>query len=124
MSNGVSNNTTLFDMDVIMIECPNLKAAFNYYTPCFNEVKSGVYTGFTSSVSLSVHLSVDRIVRSVTSIILARFISYLHISLSNFRRCVMCKNILRNYNIWIFGKFFKFVTLTLSCFDLGSDLNQ
>ena len=29
-----------------------------------------------------------------------------------------------NSKIWIFGKFFKFVTLALSCFDLGSDMNQ
>ena len=26
--------------------------------------------------------------------------------------------------MWIFGNFFKFLTLTLSCFDLGSDVNQ
>ena len=62
-------------------------------------------------------------VRSVTSTILTGSISYLHTLSSNFR-CVRCKVFLQNSKIWIFGKFFKFVTLTLSCFDLGSDMNQ
>ena len=32
--------------------------------------------------------------------------------------------ILSNFKIWIFGNFLKFVSLTLSSFDLGSDVNQ
>ena len=28
------------------------------------------------------------------------------------------------FKIWSFGKFFKFVTLTLSCFDFGSNMTQ
>ena len=31
---------------------------------------------------------------------------------------------LQNVKIWIFGNFLKFVTLTLSCFDLGSDVKH
>ena len=31
---------------------------------------------------------------------------------------------MQNFKIWIFDKFLKFVTLTLSCFDLGSDVNH
>ena len=50
-------------------------------------------------------------VRSVTPTVLVGSISYLYILSSNLRRCVAC----------IFGNFLKFVTLTLSCFDLGSD---
>ena len=46
-------------------------------------------------------------------------ISYLYILSSNFTRCVVCKV---GYKIWNFGNFFQFVTLTLSCFDLGSDV--
>ena len=30
----------------------------------------------------------------------------------------------QNLNIWSFDKFFEFLTLTLSCFDLGSNMNQ
>ena len=41
-----------------------------------------------------------------------------HILSSNFRKCVVCKVCIKLKN---FGKFFKFVTLTLSSFDLGSN---
>ena len=57
-------------------------------------------------------------VHSVCSTILAGSISYLHILSSNFRRCVAC-NFFLNQKPWSFDKFFKFVTLTLSCIDLG-----
>ena len=60
-------------------------------------------------------------VHSVSSTILVRSISYLQILSSNFRRCVMCKVCSK---IWNFGKFFKFVALTLSSFDLGSIMTQ
>ena len=87
--------------------------------PKFNEVEGG-YTGFILSVCLSVCVCGQNHVRCVSSIILARFILYLRILSSNFRRCVA-------YNFFFKikrpGKFFKFVTLTLSCFDLGSNMN-
>ena len=74
------------------------------------------------SIRPSVCLSVDRNgVRSVSSTILIRSISYLHILSSNFKRCVTC-NIC--FKIMYFGKFFKFVTLTLSSFELGSNMTQ
>ena len=47
-----------------------------------------------------------------------RSISYLHILSSNFRRCVACNARLEIQKFEIL-KFFKFVTLTLSSFDLG-----
>ena len=28
-----------------------------------------------------------------------------------------------SFHIWIFGNFLEFVTLTLSCYDMGSDMN-
>ena len=50
--------------------------------------------------------------------------SYSHILSSNFRRCdlgkVSCKISIFEFLTF----FFKFVTLTLSCFDLGSDVNH
>ena len=60
------------------------------YTPRFNEVERGVY--WYHLVRLSVCLSVcgQNCVRSVSSTILIRSISYLHILSSNFRRCVAC----------------------------------
>ena len=37
--------------------------------------------------------------------------------------CRVWSFIFQNLIIWSFGKFFTFVTLTLSCFDLGSNIN-
>ena len=37
--------------------------------------------------------------------------------------CVACKVFFKIKNFEVFGKFFKFVTLTVSCFDLGSSMN-
>ena len=64
-------------------------------------------------------------VRSVAPTVLVGSISYLHILSSNFWRCVACKvacKISKFEFLAVF--FFKFVTLTLSCFDLGSDVNH
>ena len=33
-------------------------------------------------------------------------------------------NLFQNFKIWTFGKYLKFVTLTLSYFDLGSNMNK
>ena len=64
-------------------------------------------------------------VRSASSTILAGSFSYLYILWSNFRRCVACKVFfLQNSKILNFGKFFKFVTLTLFSFDLGSNMGN
>ena len=74
-----------------------------YYTPRFNEVEWGVYWYHLVRLSIrpSVRLSVcgQNRVRSVSSTILIG-------------------------SIWNFGDFFKFVTLTLSSFDLGSNMTQ
>ena len=85
--------------------------------PASTKLKVG-YTGFTWSVRPSVCPSVcgQNSVCSVSSTILVGSTSYLHILLlSNFRRCVTCL---------IFGKFLEFATLTLSFYDMGSDVNH
>ena len=92
----------------------------SHYTPRFNEVERGVY--WYHLVRLSV-CGQNR-VRSVSSTILIRSISYLHILSSNFRRCVVCNARFEIKIFWNFGEFFKFVTLTLSSFDLGSNMTQ
>ena len=101
--------------------------------PASTKLKGG-YTGITLSVCPSVHPSVCPSVRlsvcgqnrvpSVSSRILMGSISYLHILSSNFRRCVACNARFTILKIWDFGDFFKFVTLTLSSFDLGSNMTQ
>ena len=80
-----------------------------FIIPPHNKVVGG-YIGFTPSVRPASH------VRSVAPTVLVGSISYLYILSSNFRRCVACQVASK---IWIFGIFLKFVTLTLSCFDLG-----
>ena len=98
----------------------NIVCLFCFLYPLLNKVE-GRYTGFTLSIRLSV--CGQNCVRPVSSTILARSISYLHISSSNFRMCVVCKIFFNIKIIESFGKFFKFVTLTLSCFDLGSNMS-
>ena len=73
--------------------------------PASTKLKGG-YTGFTLSVCPSVHLSVcgQNRVHSVSSTIIVRSISYL--------------------KDWNFGEFLKFTTLTLSSFDLRSNMIQ
>ena len=61
------------------------------YTPRFNEVEQGVYWFHVICPSLRPSVCGQNRVRSVSSTILARSISYLHILSSNFRRCVACK---------------------------------
>ena len=97
---------------------PLSEPILGYYTPRFNEVERG-YTGFILLVRLCV--SGQNRVRSVSSTMLVGSISYLPILWSNFRRCVACKVC---FKIKKFGKLFKFVTLTLSSFDLGSNMTQ
>ena len=93
-----------------------------FYAPSSVKLKRR-YTGFTLSVCQSVCPSVRLSICgqnracSVSSAILVRSIPYLHILSSNFRRCVSCKVC---FNIKIFGKFFNFVSFTLSSFHLGS----
>ena len=86
------------------------------YTPTSMKLKGG-YTGFT----LSVCPSVDRIVSALylhvnntcqIHFIFAHLIKQLE---------MVCFKILKKWN---FGEFFKFVTLTLSSFDLGSNMTQ
>ena len=96
--------------------------------PSHNKVVGGILVSLSPSVYSSVRPSVrlSRVlpashVRSVAPTVLVGAISYLYILPSNFRRCVALK-FLAKFQILAF--FFKFVTLTLSCFDLGSDVNH
>ena len=73
--------------------------------------KGGILVSPCPSVRLS--LCGQNHVRSVSSTKIIGFISYLHILLSNFRRCVTCIVCLKMRK---FSEFFKFVTLTLSYF--------
>ena len=78
------------------------------------------------SVRPSVRLSVcgRNRVRSVTSTIHTGFISYSYILPGNFIRYVYCKGFGIIHKFKFLAFLFKFVTLTLSCFDLRSDMNQ
>ena len=93
----------------------------DYYTPS-EQSCWGVcwFHSVRPSVCMSVCPSVRPAspVRSVAPTVLVGFISYLYILSRNFKRCVAFKVSSK------FSKFLKFVTLTLSCFDLGSDVNH
>ena len=87
--------------------------------PLHNEVVGG-YTGFTLSVCPSV--------RPTSTLYRLQFwLDPFHIY-SSYQATsdgVSRKKFLEKINIWIFGNFFfKFVTLTLSSFDLESDVNH
>ena len=88
--------------------------------PPHNEVVGGVYWFHLVCPSVCPSIRPAFRVRCVAPTVLVGSISYLYILSSNFRRCVACKVY---YKIWIFGNFLKFVTLTWSCFDFGSDMN-
>ena len=83
------------------IDCTKGRHSLVYHNPPSPLKLKGGYTGFTLSVCLSV--CGQNHVRSVSSTILVRSISYLHNLSSNFRRCVPC-GLLQNLNFWqIFG---------------------
>ena len=80
----------------------------------FNEVEVG-YTGFT--------LSLDRI---VSTLYLLQYLPdpfHIYTSYQATSEGVSCVKFISKFKTLSFGKFFKFVTLTLSCFDLGSNMN-
>ena len=93
---------------------------FVFLYPLFNEVERGVYWYHL----VRLYVCGQNRVRSVSSTILIGSISFLHILSSNFRRCVACNVPFQSSKIRNFGEFFKFVTLTLSSFDLGSNMTQ
>ena len=117
---------TNVDLPSMICNKISVKMQFFFYTPHFNEVERGVYwyhlvrLSVCPSVRLSVRLSFcgQNRVRSVSSTILIGSISYLHILASNFRRCVACNARFEIQKFCNFGEFLKFVTLTLTSFDL------
>ena len=78
----------------------------------------GGYIGFTPSVHPSVCPA--SCVPSVAPTVLVGSILYLCILSSNFRRCVACKVSCKISKFAFLAIFLKILTLTLSCFDLGS----
>ena len=97
----------------------------SFYKKDGSEVERGVYCFHLVclSVHLSIHQSLDMSTLCLQQYSLDPF-SYLYTLSSNFRRCVVCKNFLAKFQNLNIGKFFKFVTLTLSWFELGFDMNQ
>ena len=87
--------------------------AYIFIPPASIKLKWGVYWYHLVRLSVCGH----NCVRSVSSTMFIWSIIYLHIPSSILRRCVAC-------NARNFCEFFKFVTLTLSSFDLGSNMTQ
>ena len=74
-------------------------------------------------VLLSVCLSVDRIVSTLYLLQYSLDPFHIYTSYRANAECVMHVNCFQNWKIINFGKFFKFVIWTSSCFDLGSNMN-
>ena len=96
----------------------------HYYTHHTKKLLGGILVSLGLSVRRSVvRPSVRQSVRpasrvhSVAPTVLVGAISYLYISSSNSRRCVMCK--VQNFKIWIFGNFFKVCNFDFLLFWLG-----
>ena len=83
----------------------------------------GGYIGFTPSVRLSVRPS--RIPCPLCSFYSSGWIHFIFIHLiKQLQKVCRLQSFLQNFKIRNFGYFFKFVTLTLCFFDLGSDVNH
>ena len=89
---------------------PNVRLMGVIIPPLQRIWKAGILVSRCPSVRLFPSVCRLNRVRSVSSTLLTRSISYLYISSSIFK--------------WNFGKYLKFVTMTLSSFDLGSNMNQ
>ena len=82
------------------------------------------YTGYTLSINLSFRLTIPPF---VSSLYLQQYLldpfhiyTFYQATLEGMSH-VICLQI---SEILSFGKFFKFLPLTLSCFDMGYDMNQ
>ena len=88
-----------------------------FYTPRSTKLKGGILLSPCPSVCPSVRLSVcpsvDKIVSALYLVQYSPDPFHIYTSYQ-----ATSEGVLRVF--WNFGKFFKFVTLTLSCFDLGS----
>ena len=94
----------------------------HYHTPAQWSCWGG-YTGFTLSVRPSVRPS--RIPCPLCSTCSFGWIHFIFTHLiKQLQKVCRVWSFLQNFKICIFGNFFKFVTLTLSCFHLGSDVNH
>ena len=92
--------------------------AWDYYTPRSTKLK-GVY--WLNLVRLSVCPSADRI--GSTLYLIQYLPGPFHIYISYQKNSEGVSRVKLSKSWKNFGKFFEFVTLTLSCFDLGSNMN-
>ena len=94
----------------------------NNYSPRSTKLK-GVYLFHLVPPSVRLSVCGQNRVRSASSRILTGSISCLYMLSSNLRSCVACKVFFLFQNVLDFGKLFILVTLTLSSFDLGSNVD-
>ena len=105
-------DSTYYIFDGIMVIIP----------PASTKLKGG-YTGITLSVCPSVHLWTESCPLCIFNNTHQIHFIFAH-PIKQFQKVGRVYLPFRNSKIWNFGEFFKFVTLTLSSFDLGSNMTQ
>ena len=98
----------------------NLKIEICYYTPASTKLKWIILVLPFPSVPLSIRPSVHLWTESCPLCIFNNT-CWIHFILTHLIK--LLKKVCYITETKTFGKFFKFVTLTLSCFDLGSKMN-
>ena len=98
------------------------------YPPHNEVVGGGILVSLRPSVCPSVRPSVPRPSRipcPLCSFYSSGWIHFIFLHLiKQLQKVCPVQSFLQNFKIWNFGNFLKSVTLTLCCFDLGSDVNH
>ena len=109
------------DRDKPTVNLFNLNLRFDsyYYTPRTTKLLGGIWVSLRPSVRPS------RIPCPLCNFNSSGWIHFIFIHLiKQLQKVCRVQSFLQNLKIWSFGSILKFVTLTLCCFDLGSDVNH
>ena len=100
-----------------------------YHIPRTTKLLWGILVSLRPSVCPSVRPASiphpSRIPCPLCSFYISGWIHFIFIHLiKQLQKVCRVQSFLQNFKIWSFGNFLRFVTLTLCCFDLGSDVNH
>ena len=113
-------------------QLPALSPRCSHYTPSSIKYAYGVIIpplqrswkgGILVSPCPSVHLWTESCLLCIFNNICRIHFMFAHL-INQLQKVCCVQSLCQNSKIWNFGKFFKFLTLTCSSFDLGSNVNQ